>query len=138
VTTGRLEEVLPETDLLILSLPATAETRNILDARRLALLPETARIVNVGRGSALDQKALERMLREGKLAGAALDVFEQEPIPADDPLWDCPNLVITPHMAGNMTLDYTTEKITDQFLEDLDNYAAGRPLKHTVDRKRAY
>ena len=138
VTTDRLEEVLPETDLLILSLPATAETRGILDEDRLALLPETARIVNVGRGSALDQKALERMLREGKLAGAALDVFEQEPIPADDPLWDCPNLVITPHMAGNMTLDYTTEKITDQFLENLDNYAAGRPLKHTVDRKRAY
>lgn len=138
VTADRLDEVLPETDLLILSLPATAETRNILDARRLALLPETARLVNVGRGSALDQKALERMLREGKLAGAALDVFEEEPIPAEDTIWDCPGLVITPHTAGNMTLDYTVEKIVSQFLEDLGNFAAGRPLRYAVDRERAY
>ena len=138
VTADRLDEVLPETDLLILSLPATPETKGILDAGRLALLPRNARLVNVGRGSALDQKALEKMLREGSLAGAALDVFVQEPIPADDPLWDCPGLVITPHTAGNMTLDYTVEKIADQFLENLDNYASGRPLNHAVDRTRAY
>ena len=138
VTADRLEEVLPETDLLILSLPATEETRGILDAGKLALLPATARLVNVGRGSAVDQKALERMLREGKLAGAALDVFEQEPIPAEDPLWDCPGLVITPHIAGNMTLDYTVEQITDQFLENLRNYTENRPLRHLVDRKLAY
>ena len=138
VTADRLEEILPETDLLILSLPATPETQGILDAGRLAMLPETARLVNVGRGSAVDQKALERMLREGKLAGAALDVFAQEPVPADDSLWDCPGLVLTPHVAGNMTLDYTVERIVSQFLEDLDNYASGRPLRYTVDRKRAY
>ena len=138
VTADRLEELLPETDLLILSLPATAETRNILSAERLSLLPETARLVNVGRGSALDQKALERMLRDGKLASAALDVFEKEPIPAEDSLWECPRLLITPHIAGNMTLDYTVEKIVDQFLEDLENYAAGRPLRYRVDRERAY
>ena len=138
VTVDRLEEVLPETDLLILSLPATAETKNILDAARLALLPETARLVNVGRGSAVDQQALEKMLREGKLAGAALDVFVQEPIPADDSLWDCPGLLITPHIAGNMTLDYTVEQIVNQFLENLRNYAEGLSLRRLVDRKRAY
>ena len=138
VPVDRLEEILPETDLLILSLPATAETQGILSAGRLAMLPETARLVNVGRGSAVDQKALERMLREGKLAGAALDVFEQEPIPAEDSLWNCPGLLITPHIAGNMTLDYTVEKIVSQFLENLENYAAGRPLQHIVDRVRAY
>ena len=137
-TVDRLDEILPETDLLILSLPATAETRGILSAERIAMLPETARLVNVGRGSALDQKALEKRLREGKLAGAALDVFAEEPIPAEDSLWDCPGLLITPHIAGNMTLDYTVEIIVNQFLEDLENYAAGRPLKHAVDRERAY
>ncbi len=138
VPISRLEEVLPETDLLILSLPATAETRGILNAERLALLPETARIVNVGRGSTIDQKALESMLRQGKLAGAALDVFEEEPVPPEDSLWDCPGLLITPHVAGNMTLDYTVEQIISQFLENLQNFDAGRPLQHVVDRKRAY
>ena len=65
-------------------------------------------------------------------------MFEEEPVSADDPLWECPGLVITPHVAGNMTLDYTVEKIVSQFLENLDNYVSGRPLNHTVDRKRAY
>ncbi len=134
----RLDEVLPETDLLILSLPATAETRGILDAGRLALLPEGAFLVNVGRGSAVDQKALEKRLREGKLAGAALDVFEKEPIPADDSLWDCPRLLITPHVAGNMTLEYTAERIVDLFLENFENWTEGRPLKRLVDRKAEY
>ena len=138
VTADRLEELLPETDLLILSLPATDETRNLMSAERLALLPETARLVNVGRGSLLDQKALERMLREGKLAGAALDVFSEEPIPPGDSVWECPGLLITPHIAGNMTLDYTVDRIVSQFLEDLENYAGGRPLKHIVNREKAY
>lgn len=138
VTADRLDEVLPETDLLILSLPATEETRGILDARRLALLPEDAFLVNVGRGSAVDQKALEKRLREGKLAGAALDVFEKEPVPADDSLWDCPRLLITPHVAGNMTLEYTAERIVDLFLENFENWTEGRPLKRLVDRKAGY
>ena len=73
-----------------------------------------------------------------RLAGAALDVFEKEPIPVEDSLWECPRLLITPHIAGNMTLDYTVEKIVDQFLEDLENYAAGRSLRYRVDRERAY
>lgn len=137
-TVDRLEEILPETDLLICSLPATAETVGLMNADRLAMLPKTARIVNVGRGSLLDQKALEKMLREGRLAGAALDVFTEEPVSAGDSLWDCPGLLITPHIAGNMTLDHTVEMIVSQFLEDLENYAAGRPLHYIVNRERAY
>ena len=134
----RVDEILPETDLLVMALPGTKETVRFIDARRLALLPETAYLVNVGRGSSLDQNALCDCLRAGKLAGAALDVFETEPIPPEDPIWDCPNLLITPHVAGNMTLGYTLEKTFEMFYEDLDNYLNGRPLHHLVNRKLGY
>ncbi|MBR1606521.1 MAG: D-2-hydroxyacid dehydrogenase [Clostridia bacterium] len=133
----RLEALLPETDILILSLPGTPETFHILSAQRLALLPDGALIVNVGRGTAVDQAALERELRAGRLQ-AALDVFEQEPLPADDPLWDCPGLLLTPHVAGNMTLPYTRDRIVALFLEDFENYCAGRPLQRQVDLKKGY
>lgn len=133
-----LDSVLPCTDLLVLSLPATKETQGIMDERRLSLLPRNAYVVNVGRGSALDERALEKMLREGRLAGAALDVFWQEPLPPNSTLWDCPRLLITPHIAGNMTLDYTVDRIIRQFLEDFENYCANRPLGHLVDRTVGY
>ena len=76
--------------------------------------------------------------REGTRLFAGLDVFEQEPLPAEDPVWDLPNLVITPHAAGNMALSHTVDRIVEMFLEDLDNFAAHRPLKHTVDRCKGY
>ena len=135
---SRLEEALPETDLLIVSLPATADTRNLLPERRLRLLPKTAYLVNVGRGSVLDEEALERMLRAEELAGAALDVFCTEPLPKDSSLWDCPRLHINPHTAGNMTLPYTREKSVSLFLEDFENYCAGARLLRLVDRKAGY
>ena len=138
VTVDRLDEVLPQTDLLIMSLPGTAATAGIMDARRLALLPETAYLVNVGRGSAVDQAALADALRAGRLAGAALDVFETEPLPPRDPLWDCPRLMITPHTAGNVSLAYTLERIVAMFLEDFERYCAGRPLRYLVDRTAGY
>ena len=133
----QLDAVLPETDILVISLPGTKETRHMLDARRLRLLPDQALVINVGRGTVIDQKALENELREGRLR-AALDVFEQEPLPADDPLWNCPNLLIMPHVAGNMTLPYTKDRIVELFLEDFENYCAGRPLKRLVDLKKGY
>ena len=132
-----LESALPETDILIISLPGTDETYHMLDARRLTLLPDGALIVNVGRGTVIDQKALEAELRSGRLL-AALDVFEREPLPADDPLWDCPNLLITPHTAGNMTLPYTRQRIVDRFLGDFENYCGGKPLARRVDLRRGY
>ena len=119
-----LEEVLPETDILILSLPGTKETRGLLDKAKLALLPDGALLINVGRGSALNE--------------AALDVFEHEPLPEDSPLWGCPNLLITPHVAGNMTLPHTVERIVALFLEDFANYCEGRPLKRLVEREKGY
>lgn len=132
-----LDAVLPETDILVISLPGTPETFHMLDERRLALLPDHALIINVGRGSVIDQKALEKELRAGRLC-AALDVFEQEPLPPDDSLWDSPNLLIAPHVAGNMTLPYTKERIVALFLEDFENYCAGRPLLRQVDLKKGY
>ena len=132
-----LDSVLSETDILIISLPGTAETLHMLDSRRLAMLPDRALIINVGRGTVIDQQALESELRSGRLL-AALDVFEQEPLPDDDPLWTCPNLLITPHIAGNMTLPYTRRRIVELFLEDFENYCAGKPLARQVDLQRGY
>ena len=137
ISQEQLDSVLPETDILVISLPGTKETWHMLDARRLKLLPGQALVINVGRGTVIDQKALENELREGRLC-AALDVFEQEPLPPDDPLWDCPNLLIAPPVAGNMTLPYTKDRIVELFLEDFENYCAGRPLKRRVDLKKGY
>ena len=129
---------LSETDLVILSLPGTQETDGFLDERRLCLLPEDAFLVNVGRGNAIDQRALERLMRAGRFAGAALDVFEREPVAREDSLWQCPRLLITPHIAGNMTLPYTVKRIVELFLEDFENYCAGRPLRRAIDKARGY
>ncbi len=138
VPMAELDRVLPETDILVMSLPSTPETVGILSRERLALLPESAILVNVGRGSAIDQDALMDALNAGRLAGAALDVMTPEPLPADHPLWTTKNLLITPHVAGNMTLGYTCSKTVSMFCDDLENYAEGRPLKHLVDLKRGY
>lgn len=135
---ARLEEVLPQTQVLIMALPSTAETVNILNRERIALLPPEAYVINVGRGTALDQKALADALNAGRLAGAALDVMDPEPLPQNDPLWEARNLVLTPHVSGNMTLGYTCDENVARFCADLENYAAGRPLAGLVDRTRGY
>lgn len=137
LTEGNWETVLPETDVLIISLPGTKETRHMAGEKQLALLPDGAVVINVGRGSVVDQKALIRELESGRLY-AGLDVFEQEPLQPDDPVWNTRNLLITPHTAGNMTLDHTVRRIVEQFLEDLENYSKGKPLLHPVNRNRGY
>ena len=131
------ESVLPETDILIISLPGTKEAFHMVGEKQLRLLPDGAVVINVGRGSVIDQRALVRELADGRLF-AGLDVFEREPIPKEDPAWELPNLLITPHTAGNMTLKYTVEKIAEQFLENLENYCEGKPMKHVVDRGKGY
>ena len=135
---SRLDEVLPQTQVLIMALPSTPETVNILSRERIALLPETACVINVGRGTALDQDALAQALNSGRLAGAALDVMMPEPLPEDHPLWSAKNMIITPHVSGNMTLGYTCDLNVEMFCRDLANYAAGRPLNGLVDRSRGY
>ena len=133
-----LDSVLPQVEILIMALPNTAETVGILSRERIALLPENALVINVGRGNAVDQAALAEALNAGRIAGAALDVVQTEPLPESDPLWNTKNLILTPHVAGNLTLGYTCDQNVEQFCEDLENYAAGRPLAHLVDRKRGY
>jgi phosphoglycerate dehydrogenase-like enzyme len=100
VAEDRLDAELRQTDVLVMILPATEATTHALDAGRLAALPRHAFVVNVGRGTTVDEPALVAALAEGRIAGAALDVTEVEPLPADSPLWDAPNLLLTPHAAG--------------------------------------
>ncbi|MCR4807815.1 MAG: D-2-hydroxyacid dehydrogenase [Lachnospiraceae bacterium] len=134
----KINEVLPETELLVMSLPGTKETMNVLSRERIELLPDGAFIVNVGRGSAIDEDALADNLDNGHLAGAALDVFHTEPLPKDSRLWKTENLLITPHVAGNLTVDHTLDTNVEMFCENLLNYAEGRPLNHVIDRTRGY
>ena len=137
-THEELDGLLPDTDILVMALPATSETAGVLNRERIALLPAQAVVVNVGRGSAVDQEALAEALNAGRIAGAALDVFVPEPLPKESPLWETKNLLITPHVAGNMSLGYTRDRDVEMFCEDLDNFVAGRPLAHLVNRKLGY
>ena len=121
-----------------MALPATGETRHILSAERIALMKDSAYVVNVGRGSAIDQNALVAALNGGKLAGAALDVFEEEPLPAGDPAWTARNLLITPHIAGQMSLGYTRDRNAALFCEDLERYGRGEKPLRLVNRRVGY
>lgn len=135
---GELDSVLPGADAVVLALPATAETEGLLSRERIALLPPTAFVVNVGRGSAIDQEALAEALRERRLAGAALDVMVPEPLPADHPLWSCPNTILTPHVSGNMSLGLTCDLDVELFCRDLRRWGAGELPENLVDRRRGY
>ena len=133
-----LDKVLPETKILVMALPGTADTIHILNRARIALLPKDAYVINVGRGSAIDQEPLMEALNGGRIAGAALDVMDPEPLPKDHLLWTTKNLILTPHVSGNMTLGYTCDTNVAMFCEDLKNYAAGKPLNGFVDRAKGY
>lgn len=133
-----LDEALPTADALIMALPATSGTVNILSRPRISLLPPSAYVVNVGRGSAIDQDALVEALQAGRLAGAALDVMTPEPLPEDNPLWTCPNVILTPHISGNMSLGLTCDLDVEMFCDDLARYAAGEPPLRLVDRRKGY
>ena len=135
---SQADRALRDADVVILALPGTDDTEDFLSRERMALLPGGAYIVNVGRGRCLDEEALIEGLRSGRVAGAALDVMRHEPPAADDPLWHAPNLILTPHCAGNMTVRATRENCAAMFLEDLENYASGRELKHRVSLRDGY
>lgn len=135
--TDEIDAVLPRADFLFVSTPLTAETRNLIDRRRLGLMRRAAGLINVGRGAVVDYAALTDMLRDGRLRGAVLDVFDPEPLPADSPLWDTPNLVITPHVSSDDGESYVPSTLELVF-ENLGNYLAGRPLRNRVDPALGY
>jgi phosphoglycerate dehydrogenase-like enzyme len=133
---AELPEVLPGTDWLVLVAPLTPDTRGLIGQAQLALLAPSARLVNIGRGSVVDEGALLAALREGRLAGAALDVFEREPLPADHPFWSMPGVIVSPHIGGDVP--GWEAWFTEAFLENLRRYRDGRPLLNVVDKRLGY
>lgn len=125
-----------DADWLILTLPLTSATRGIVSDEILKLLPARCRVVNVSRGEILDQEALLEALREKRIAGAVLDVFTAEPLPADHPLWSMPNAMVWPHTTGNSPAVRRRE--IELFSENLRRFVAGKPLLNVVDPAAGY
>jgi phosphoglycerate dehydrogenase-like enzyme len=136
VTPDQLTNMLPECDYVILTVPYTSATHHLIDQTALRAMKPSAVLVNIARGAVVDEAALIRALHEGWIAGAALDVFEQEPLSGDSPLWEMDNVIISPHVAG-FTPHYD-DRATALFADNLRRYLAGEPLLNQVDRGREY
>lgn len=132
----QLDAILPRLDILILCVPLNAQTTGMIDARRLALLPRGALVINVARGPVVVERDLVAALESGHLAGAGLDVTEVEPLPTDSRLWDLPNVMITPHVGAQSA---RRADVTTNFLaENLARYVAGQPLRNLVDKQLGF
>jgi phosphoglycerate dehydrogenase-like enzyme len=130
-------QVLPKADFMLSTLPLTPETDGLVGRAELDLLPRHAGIVNLGRGRVMDYDALMEKLRKGELSGAVLDVFYEEPLPANSPLWSTPNLIMSPHCAVDDESVYV-ERCLDIFFDNLKRFFAGRPLNNVVDTRLGY
>lgn len=130
------QSVVADADWVIGVMPLTESTRDFFDASIFKGMKPSARFINVGRGKSVDEAALAAALTEGRIAGAMLDVFREEPLPADSPLWGAPNLTISPHMSG----DYRSSQadMAAQFLENLDRFVAGQQLLNLVDKQLGF
>jgi phosphoglycerate dehydrogenase-like enzyme len=128
---SELHAVLPTAEHLVLIAPHTPLTEGMIGAGELALLPEGAVLINIARGALVDEGALIQALTSGHLAGAGLDVFAEEPLPQDSPLWDIPNVLVSPHSAS--TSDRENGRITDLFRENLQRFLAGEPLLNALE-----
>ena len=126
----KLYELLPAADVVVLVVPHSPETVGLMNEERLNRMKDDAMLISSGRGTVLDQEALARVMGAGKLWGAALDVTVPEPLPADSPLWDIPNLLITPHVAGGMRLEVTRKACIQMAQDNLRRYLAGESLKN--------
>lgn len=131
-----LDTLLAESDYLVLCVPLTPETTHMIGEAELKKMKPTASIINIARGPVIDQPALIRALKDGTIAGAALDVTDPEPLPAESELWDLPNVIITPHISGAVE-GYGT-RATELFLRNLRHFVAGEPLEYVVDPVLAY
>ncbi len=131
-----LRSMFKECDYVVVLVPKTPETENLLNAEAIKAMKPGAVLINLSRGGIVDEEALRKGLETGALAGAAFDVFATEPLPEDSPLWDTPNLIISPHIAGIMP-DYQA-RATDVFVENLQRYLAHRDMINVVDWERGY
>lgn len=133
---GSLHELLSQADYVVLSVPLTAETERLIGETELRAMKPTAYLVNIARGRVVDEHALIRALREGWIGGAGLDVAETEPMPANNPLYSMPNVILTPHVAG-VSVHYE-RRLAELFAENLRRYRAGEPLNNRFDPTRGY
>ncbi len=131
-----LHAMLAEADVVVMTAPHTPVTDQMLDAAAFAAMRDGAYFINIGRGATVDEPALLAALQSGKLAGAALDVFAEEPLPAASPFWKMPNVLVSPHSAS--TSDKENERITELFCDNLRRYLDGRPLRNVLDVERLY
>jgi phosphoglycerate dehydrogenase-like enzyme len=136
VASDQLHQVLPEVDALVLACPLTGQTHGLIGAAELALMPQGSVLVNISRGPVVDEEALVGALRAGHLGGACLDVFATEPLPPGSPLWDMPNVIVSPHSAATVAAE--NGLITDLFIDNLQRWLAGQPLRNTYDRAAGY
>ena len=134
----KLDELLPLADFVSLSLPNSPQTQKVIGAKQLAEMKNSAVLINVGRGSAVDTDALVEALKVGQIGGAVLDVVHQEPLPADHPLWDAPHLLLTPHVTGNYNLPETLRRVVNIALRNLAAYLNGQPMESVVDFQTGY
>jgi len=133
---AEFKSVLPRAEFLVLAAPHTKETENVLGVAEFNLLPRGAFLINIGRGALVDEEAMIDALREGRLLGAALDVFATEPLPPDSPLWSMPNVLVSPHSAS--TSDRENGRLTDLFCDNLRRFLSGEPLRNVLDVERLY
>lgn len=129
---GKLLELLERADYVVLVAPLTSATAGMLGREALDRMKPSARLLNLGRGGLVDEAALVEALAKGRIAGAALDVFQEEPLPRTHPFWRLPNAIISPHMSGE--LEDTVERFVGGFLENLQRWIAGKPLHYVVDK----
>lgn len=131
-----LDAALPDADILVLCCPLTPETEGLIGRAQLACLPPHAVLVNIARGPVVDEDALADALANGRLGGACLDVFSQEPLPADSPLWGMDNVLISPHSASTVATE--NQLLTRLFIDNLERFLAGRPLRNLYESVRGY
>jgi phosphoglycerate dehydrogenase-like enzyme len=127
-----LHDMLGEADYVLDALPLTGTTHHLFGSDAFDAMKPTARFLNVGRGSTVDEHALVRALEEGQIAGAALDVFEQEPLPPDNPLWSMPGAIVSPHICGDF--EGWERVVVDVFVDNLARFVRGEPLRNRVDK----
>ena len=133
---GQLLDMLPQCDYVVVLAPLTPETRHLFNAHAFATMKPSAVFLNLARGSLVDEPALIEALKKGQIAGAGLDVFEQEPLSSDSQLWSLDNVIISPHVAG-FTFKYD-DRASDLFAENLRRYLHNEPLLNEVERERGY